>query len=133
MFRSSGTRSVATRSARRPFWFPLLGLGFAVAGADKVLGLRGYRRLFNHLGLSEQAMGLIGAGEFAGGVLVASLAGRRLGGLLLTMASTAVLTAELRKGDDQLALPRSVLLAASVLAAMTPNAAARQTSAIRSQ
>ncbi|MDR3536637.1 MAG: hypothetical protein P4L71_09070 [Acetobacteraceae bacterium] len=104
-------------ASRRPFWFPLLGLGFAIAGADKVLGLSGYRRLSSHLGLSEQAMGLIGAGEFAGGVLVASRAGRRLGGLALTMASTAVLTSELRKGEDQLALPRSILLAASVLAA----------------
>lgn len=117
----------------RPFWFPLLGLGFAVAGADKVLGSSGYRRLFQRLGFSEQAMGLIGTGEFAGGVLVASLAGRRLGGLLLTMASTAVLTAELRKGDDQLALPRTILLAASALAAAAPTPTARQTSAIRSQ
>jgi hypothetical protein len=110
----------ASPPRRRPFWFPLLGLGFAIAGADKLLGLTGYRRLFSYLGLSEQAMGLIGAGEFAGGVLVASRAGRSVGGLLLTMASTAVLTAELRKGEDQLALPRSVLLLASVIAAASP-------------
>lgn len=108
------------RRRRKPFWFPLLGLGFAIAGADKMLGLRGYRRLFRHLGLSETAMSLIGAGEFAGGVLVASSSGRRLGGLLLTMASTAVLTSELRQGDDQLALPRSLLLVASVIAAAMP-------------
>jgi hypothetical protein len=108
------------RGSRRPFWFPLLGLGFALAGADKILGAQGYRRLFRHLGLSEDAMALVGAGEFAGGVLVASLAGRRLGGLILTMASTAVLTAELRKGEDQLALPRTALLIASALAAAAP-------------
>ncbi|MBN8874186.1 MAG: DoxX family protein [Rhodospirillales bacterium] len=107
-------------AARKPFWFPLLGLGFAVAGADKLFGQSGYRRLFRHLGLSEQAMRVVGVGEFAGGVLVASLAGRRLGGLLLTMASTAVLTSELRKGADQLALPRAGLLAAAVLAAALP-------------
>ncbi len=115
---------------QRPFWFPLLGLGFAVAGADKVMGLSGYRRMFGHLGLSDQARGLIGAGEFAGGVLVASLAGRRLGGLVLTMASTAVLTSELRQREDQLALPRAALLAAAVLAAAFPAPANRRTPAI---
>ncbi len=118
-------------ASRRPFWFPLLGLGFAIAGADKVLGLSGYRRLFAHLGLSEQAMGLIGAGEIAGGVLVATHAGRRLGGMVLTKASTAVLTSELRQGDDQLALPRSILLAASVLAAACAPARPRQAVAVR--
>jgi hypothetical protein len=108
------------KSSRRPFWFPLLGLGFALAGADKILGSQGYQRLFRHLEMSNDAMALIGAGEFAGGVLVSSLAGRRLGGLILTIASTAVLTSELRKGADDLALPRGLLLLAAMAAAATP-------------
>jgi uncharacterized membrane protein YphA (DoxX/SURF4 family) len=105
---------------RRPFWFPLLGLGFAVAGADKLLGVSGYKRLFSQLGLSEQTRGVIGAGELAGGVLLASGAGRKLGGLMLTMASTAMLTAEKRAGEDQLAVPRSLLLLASMMAVFAP-------------
>ena len=108
------------RKRKKSFWFPLLGLGFAVAGADKVFGSSGYLQMFRRLGLSDTAMSLIGAGEFAGGVLVASNSGRRLGGLILTMASTAVLTSEMRQGDDRLALPRSLLLLSSVIAAASP-------------
>ncbi|MBN8899446.1 MAG: hypothetical protein BGO51_07430 [Rhodospirillales bacterium 69-11] len=116
-------------SAKKPVWFPLLGLGFALAGADKMFGQSGYRRLFRHLGLSEQAMRVVGMGEFAGGVLVSSAHGRRLGGLLLTMASTAVLTSELRKGTEQLAIPRAALLLAAVAAAAMPTPSSRSRSA----
>jgi hypothetical protein len=106
-----------TRS-RKPFWLPLLGLGFALAGADKLLGLSGYRRLFGHWGWSPEAMRLVGAAEFAGGVLVASSAGRRLGGLTLTAASTAVLTAEIERAETERALPRLALLIAAVVASL---------------
>ena len=36
-------------------WFPLLGLGFAAAGADKLLGTRAYDQLFAKWGWSECA------------------------------------------------------------------------------
>ena len=75
-------------------WFPLLGLGFAVAGADKLLGMRAYDRLFAKWGWSETTRQLIGVGEFTGGVLVASATLRHLGGWLLTATSAAMLTAE---------------------------------------
>jgi hypothetical protein len=102
----------------KPFWFPLLGLGFALAGADKLLGQPGYRRLFGHWGWSPDAMKLVGALEVAGGVLIASTWGRRLGGLALTTASTAVLTAEMERAETKRAVPRLALLAAAILAAM---------------
>src|SRR6185312_2692228 len=105
---------------KRAFWFPLLGLGFAVAGADKLLGQKGYRRLFRAWGWSVESMRLIGAAEFAGGVLVASPIARRLGGLLLTAASTAVLTAELERREDDRAVPRLALLFAAAVASLPP-------------
>ena len=99
-------------------WYPLLGLGFAIAGADKLLRLRGYRRLFRHWGWSQGAMRAVGAGEFAGGILLSTPAARRLGALLLTTVSSAVLTSELRRSEVQRALPRGALLLAAVLCAL---------------
>jgi hypothetical protein len=97
---------------------PLLGLGFALAGADKLLGVRGYRRMFRGWGWSRTARQLVGAGEFAGGVLLASPSARQLGGLVLTAASTSVLTSELRRGESARVLPRFALLMAALLAAL---------------
>jgi len=102
----------------KPFWFPLLGLGFALAGADKLLGQPGYRRLFGQWGWSSDAMRLIGACELAGGVLVASPWTRRLGGLALTAASTAVLTAEFERSENGHAAPRLAMLVGAILAAL---------------
>lgn len=93
----------------------LLGLGFAVAGADKMLGITGYRRLFRHWGWSRQSMRAIGVGELVGGASLLCPPSRRLGGLLLTAVSTAVLTAELRRGEAERALPRGALLLAAAL------------------
>jgi hypothetical protein len=101
---------------KRSFWFPLLGLGFAVAGADKILGYRGYEALFERWGWPQGVMRLIGLGEFTGGVLVASRRHRWHGGMLLTATSGAVLTKELSRGDTGLATPRLALLLASVAA-----------------
>lgn len=98
------------------FWFPLLGLGFAVAGADKILGYRGYERLFERWGWSDQVMRAVGFAELAGGVLVATRRHRRRGGMLLTAASTAVLTKELNQEDTRLAMPRLALLLAAMAA-----------------
>lgn len=100
----------------RPFWFPLLGLGFALAGADKLLGVGGYRRMFREWGWSRDARRMVGAGEFAGGVLLASATARQLGGLVLSAASGSVLSSELRRGESGRALPRSLLLVAAMLA-----------------
>ena len=104
------------RRRTRSFWFPLLGLGFAVAGADKILGVRGYEALFERWGWSQGVMRLVGLGEFAGGVLVASRRHRWHGGMLLTATSGAVLTKELSRGDTDLATPRLALLLASMAA-----------------
>jgi hypothetical protein len=106
-------------------WFPLLGLGFAVAGADKLLGMRGYERLFAKWGWSEPARQLIGAGEFIGGVLVASNGLRHLGACLLTAVSTAMLTAEVDRQELDMALPRSILLLAAA-SALLPTGGRRQ-------
>ena len=97
-------------------WFPLLGLGFAVAGADKLLGMGAYERLFAQWGWSASARQMIGAGEFLGGVFVTSRRMRHLGGWLLTAASTAMLTAEMDRQERDLALPRFVLLLAAASA-----------------
>ena len=110
--------------SQRSFWFPLLGLGFAIAGADKLMGQSGYRRMFRGWGWSRESRRLLGAGEFAGGVLLASDAARQFGGLLLTTASASVLTSELRRGETNRALPRLVLLLAALLAALPSRRAA---------
>jgi DoxX-like family len=104
------------RRRKNSFWFPLLGLGFAIAGADKILGVRGYEALFERWGWPQSVMRLIGLGEFAGGVLVASRRHRWHGGMLLTATSGAVLTKELSRGDTDLATPRLALLLASIAA-----------------
>lgn len=103
----------------RGCFYNLLGLGAFVAGADKLLGLRSYERLFRHLGWSHCAMQKLGAAEAVGGVLVATPCTRRLGGAILAVASGTVLEAELRHREPHLALPRFLLLLAAV-AAMTP-------------
>lgn len=102
----------------------LLGLGFVIAGSDKLLGIRGYRRLFRHWGWSNDTMRAVGAGEVLGGAALLCPAGRRMGGLLLTTISTAVLLAELRRGEPERALPRGALLLAVALCALPGRAAA---------
>lgn len=105
---------------RPSLWYSLLGLGFAVAGIDKLFGLRSYERLFRHWGWSKGAMQWVGAGELAGGLLVADGRTRRLGGAVLAATSASVLGAEIQHGDRGLALPRLALLGAAVLALSAP-------------
>jgi hypothetical protein len=108
-------------------WFPLVGLGFAVSGADKILGLGGYERLFADLGWSQTARKLLGAAEFLGGVMISSTYRRMLGGLVLVGASSAMLTAEVRRNQSDLALPRLlVLLAAATALIPFPSRPARR-------
>ncbi|MBV9734283.1 MAG: DoxX family protein [Acidisphaera sp.] len=97
-------------------WFALLGLGFVVAGGDKLLGLRGYEGLFRRLGWSDDVMRLIGAAELTGGALVGTDSARRLGGTILVLSSAAMLAAELRQDEGEIALPRLGLLLASLTA-----------------
>ncbi len=103
-------------SERSNLWFPLLGLGFAVAGIDKLFRTRGYRRAFRRLGWSEEQMRAIGAAEIAGGVMVATPSTRLIGGAVLAITSAAVLTSELNARDEQLAMPRLALLGAALTA-----------------
>lgn len=110
--------------SQRSFWYPLLGLGFAIAGADKLLGQSGYRHMFRGWGWSRESRRLLGASEFAGGVLLASESARHLGGMILAGASASVLTSELRRGESNRALPRGALLLAALLAALPSRSAA---------
>lgn len=96
------------------FWFPALGAAFAVAGADKLIGNRGYSRMFRHLGWGSGAKRAVAVAEMAGGALLAAPSTRRLGGAVLAATSAAVLTSEVRHGDGGLALPRALLLVAAL-------------------
>ena len=97
--------------------FRILGIAFVVAGADKLRGDPGYKRLYErHWGWSDDAMRLTGLAEVAGGLLMLLRWTRPLGGAVLTASSVAVLQAELRHKDSGLALPRLVLLLASLAA-----------------
>lgn len=97
-------------------WFPILGLGFAVAGASKLLRLAPQRRLFRSWGWSEDAMRAMGAVELVGGLLVARRGSRQVAGAALTASSIAALAAELDHGDDALAPARSAMLLAALTA-----------------
>ena len=94
----------------------LVGLGMAVAGADKLAGDRAYERLYRRWGWSRGQMQLAGLTELLGGTLMAFGRTRRLGGVLLTGASITQLTAELAHGDGDLALARTGVLACAVTA-----------------
>jgi hypothetical protein len=106
------------RRRRQSVWFPLLGFGFAVAGADKLLELRSYDRLFERLGWRRTGLHMIGAAEFLGGVMVASRLFRRRGGLLLSATSAAMLGQEMVREETGVALPRLGLMLAAVTAAL---------------
>jgi len=101
------------------YFFPALGAAFAVAGADKIIGDRGYARMFRHLGWSRGGMRAVAAAELAGGALLAAGSTRRLGGAILAATSATVLASEMRHGDGQLALPRATLLVAALTAVLT--------------
>lgn len=96
------------------FVFPALGAAFAVAGADKIIGNRGYSRMFRHLGWSSAGKRAVAVAELAGGALLALPPTRRAGGALLAATSAAVLASEVRHGDGSLAAPRALLLVAAL-------------------
>ena len=95
---------------------PILGGAIALAGGDKLAGDRGYKRLFDHLGWSDDAMRAVAATEAAGGALMIAPATRRLGGAMVATVSTVMLVSEIRHGDARLAAPRGLVLLASLVA-----------------
>ena len=101
----------------RSIWYPVLGLAFAVAGADKLMRNEGYEKLFRAFGWTRGQQQATAAVEVLGGLLLASPNTRRLGGLLLAGESATVLAAEIRTRKAELAVPR-VLLLTSVLKAI---------------
>ena len=102
------------------YLFPALGAAVALAGVDKLVGQRGYARMFGHLGWTEDQMKAVAVAETAGGLLMLASATRRLGGAVVSAASLAVLSSEMRHGDPNLAGPRALLLLAAVAAAISP-------------
>lgn len=102
------------------YLFPTLGAAIALAGFDKLVGQRGYARMFGHLGWTDDQMKAVAAAETAGGLLMLPASTRRLGGAVVAAASLAVLSSELRHGDPKLAGPRALVLLAAVAAAIAP-------------
>jgi hypothetical protein len=98
-------------------FFAALGVAVALAGGDKLAGVRGYRDMFRHLGWSESEMRAAAAGELAGGLLMIPRATRALGGAVVAATSAAVLAAEVNHGDTRLALPRSLIMICALIAA----------------
>ena len=102
----------------RSILYPALGLAFAVAGADKLMGDAGYDRMFRRFGWPRGAQRLEASAEVLGGLLIAAPPTRRLGGIVLAGASGAVLASEVKGGTAALAVPRLLLLAAALTAVM---------------
>lgn len=100
--------------------YPITGVSIAVAGADKLLGDRAYKRLFKDLGWSQADMQKVGGAEVLGGLLMVLKPTRRLGGAIVFAASTTMLLAEIRRGDTKLAVPRTAVLLAALGAVMLP-------------
>ena len=65
-------------------------------------------------------MKAVAVAETAGGLLMVPAATRRFGGALVSAASLAVLSSELRHGDPKLAGPRALVLLVAVAAAVSP-------------
>ena len=103
--------------------YPLLGAAFAIAGADKAGGNKGYERMFRQLGWTDAGMRAVATAEMAGGALLGLRGTRRLGAGILAATSLAVLAAELRRGEAKLAGPRGLLLLAALTALVSPRSA----------
>ena len=98
------------------YWFPALGLAFAVAGVEKLFAVGSYRRLPQDLGWPMGAMQAVAAGEVIGGALLSTGRTRRLGGAVLAISCAAMLGGELQHRQGSLALPRLGLLLAALTA-----------------
>lgn len=90
--------------------FPALGAAVALAGGDKLVGMRAYEGMFNHLGWSPDDMHAAALAEMAGGLLMIPPSTRRIGGVLVAATSATVLASEVSHGATKLALPRGMIL-----------------------
>ncbi len=94
---------------------PLLGLGMAAAGFDKLAGNRSYKKLFQSWGWSTRQMNNVATAELIGGALMIPRQTRRLGGGILAVASGVVLASELQY-REKLAAPRMGVLMVALTA-----------------
>ena len=109
------------------YFFPALGAAVALAGGDKLVDVRGYQGMFQHLGWSRANMQTAALAECAGGLLMVPRGTRQLGGALVAAASAVVLASEIDHGDTKLALPRSLILLLALTAATARRTPARGT------
>lgn len=94
-------------------WHTLVGLGFGVAGASKLLAVRPQAELFESWGWPKQSMQVIGAAELVGALLLVTGRTQKVGAALLTTTSGCVLQHEIAHGDDELVTPRAAMLLAA--------------------
>ena len=104
----------------RAIWYPVLGLAFAVAGAGKLMRDPGYEKIFRRFGWTRGQQQAAAGAEVLGGLLLALPKTRRLGALMLTGESAAVLAAEIRTEKAELAAPRALLLSSVIKAVFRP-------------
>ena len=100
--------------------YPIAGGAIALAGADKLVGNRGYAGLFRHLGWSHEEMRAAAITETVGGLLMVPRSTRRIGGAMVAAVSALVLLSELREGDTKLAASRSLVLLSALGALVAP-------------
>jgi hypothetical protein len=96
----------------------LVGLGMALAGADKLAEDPRYDRMYAQWGWSRGQMRAAAAVEVIGGLLMAFPRTRRAGGALMAGASVPQLTAELNHGNGGLALARTGVLVVALAAVL---------------
>ena len=99
---------------------PFAGGAIALAGADKLVGDRGYNGMFRHLGWSRNQMEAAAIAEVAGGLLMVPRSTRRIGGAIVAAVSAAIIISELSEGDMKLAAPRGLVLLSALAAVLTP-------------
>jgi hypothetical protein len=113
------------------FLFPAFGTAVALAGSDKLVGMRAYNGMFRRLGWSRDDMRAVATAEIAGGLLMMSRLTRPLGGSLVAATSAAVLASEIRRGDTDLAVPRGLIMLLALGAAIGGVARSRRRKASR--
>jgi uncharacterized membrane protein YphA (DoxX/SURF4 family) len=97
-------------------WFALVGLGFGLAGASKVLAFRPQRLLFRSWGWPDDVMLIVGGLELGGAVLMTGRRTRHLGAATVAATSVAVLSAEIEHGQNSLTPGRLLMLLAAATA-----------------
>ena len=100
--------------------YPIAGGAIALAGADKLIGNRGYAGMFKHLGWSHEEVRAAAIAETVGGLLMVPRSTRRIGGAMVAAVSALVLLSEVREGDAKLAAPRALVLLSALGAMIAP-------------